>query len=57
MQPEVVASTVFVDPATILLSHPDATRNFFRQKCRTAAEIFFSYFAGPSLSLSPRGAG
>lgn len=44
-QPEVVQSTILIDPATICLQHADVVRNFFRMKCRTAAEVFFQYFA------------
>ncbi|TNY23217.1 Proteophosphoglycan ppg4 [Rhodotorula diobovata] len=43
--PDIVAGSVLIDPMSFLLFSSDSPRNFFRTKCRTAAERFFRYFA------------
>ncbi|GAA98392.1 uncharacterized protein L969DRAFT_93013 [Mixia osmundae IAM 14324] len=43
--PELCAGAVLVDPSSIVLHRAHCCRNFFRQNPRTAASIFFEYFA------------
>ncbi|KPV78226.1 uncharacterized protein RHOBADRAFT_50720 [Rhodotorula graminis WP1] len=43
--PDIIAGTVLIDPMSFLLFSADSPRNFFRTKCKTAAERFFRYFA------------